>query len=177
MNLTFTPIHIFRETSNVTFFDTYIKDSNGTDIVIHRNGAISPPGIAINEKYYVHNHQVDNNLVIEGNRTFTLLNPSWDEPHHIVYLKREMGALNIPAGTFHRSISGQKGSIVLNQAIRDNKFNAKEEFNPVKINNNLKLIKAKKEIPIIWYSDKGNINRIKEDKFSRYSMIKNNFNY
>ena len=166
MNLNFIPIQIFRETPNVTFFDADIKNSNGTDIVIHRNGAISPPGIGADEKYYIHNHQVDNNLVIEGSRTFTLLNPNWDEPHHVIYLKREMGALQIPIETYHRSISGQKGSIVLNQAIRDKLFNSEKEFKPINIKNKLELINARKEIPIIWYWDKGKVNKVKEDKFS-----------
>ena len=33
-----------------------------------------------------------------------------------------MGALQIPIGTYHRSISCKKGSIVLNQAMRDKKL-------------------------------------------------------
>ena len=51
-----------------------------------------------------------------------LINPSWDEPHHVIYLNRPMGALEIPIGTYHRSISGKEGSIVLNQPKRDKFF-------------------------------------------------------
>ena len=58
------------------------------------------------EQYYVHNHQIDHNLVITGERKFVLINPEWDEPHHVIYLNRKMGALEIPIGTYHRSISG-----------------------------------------------------------------------
>ena len=55
-------------------------------------------------------HQVDNNLVLEGSRTFKLLNPAWDHPHHIIHLIRAMGALQIPIGTYHRSMSSEEGS-------------------------------------------------------------------
>ena len=54
--------------------------------------------------------------MIEGSRKFTLINPKWDEPHHVIFLNRAMGALQIPIGTYHRSESGKEGSIVLNQA-------------------------------------------------------------
>ena len=43
MGLQFIPIHIFRETSSVTFFDTGVPESNGTDIVAHHGAAISLP--------------------------------------------------------------------------------------------------------------------------------------
>ena len=115
MELRFFPISIFRETRKVTFFDAGIDSSNGSDVVIHSGEAISPPDDLKDEQYYVHNHQIDHNLVITGERTFVLINPSWDEPHHVIYLNRSMGALEIPVGTYHRSISGKEGSIVLNQ--------------------------------------------------------------
>ena len=87
-----------------------------------------------------------------------------------------MGALQIPIGTYHRSISGQKGSIVLNQAFRDNSFNAKEEFNPIYLNSSENLIKAKRETPIIWYWDKNRINKIYDDTFSLNNLIKQYLN-
>ena len=64
------------------------------------------------EQYYIHRHQIDHNLVIEGSRKFTLINPKWDEPHHVIFLNRAMGAMKIPIGTYHRSESGKEGSIV-----------------------------------------------------------------
>ena len=141
MKLNFVPVNIFRETPEVTFLDASVEDSNGSDVVIHRGGATSPPDLNSFEQYYVHYHQTDNNLVLEGDRIFTLLNPLWDEPHHIIYLNRFMGALQIPIGTFHRSISGKDGSIVINQAIRDKQFEAKTEFNPISIENRIDLQK------------------------------------
>ena len=42
MRLTFVPIHVFRETPAVTFFDASVEGSNGTDVVAHHGVAISP---------------------------------------------------------------------------------------------------------------------------------------
>ena len=128
MRLKFIPIHVFRETPQVSFFDAGVKGSNGADIVIHHKNAISPPDDENFEQYYIHNHQIDHNLVIKGSRTFTLLNPKWDEPHHVIFLNRQMGALEIPIGTYHRSESGHEGSIVLNQATRDSDYDQKKRI-------------------------------------------------
>ena len=165
MKLNFVPVNIFRETPEVTFLDASVEDSNGSDVVIHRGGATSPPDLNGFEQYYVHHHQIDNNLVLEGDRTFTLLNPLWDEPHHIVYLRRCMGALTIPIGTFHRSISGKNGSIVINQAIRDTKFEPSQEFDPISIEKRQVLQKAKSIEPIIWFWKNGEIQRMKDSLF------------
>ena len=43
MRLTFIPIHVFRETPQVSFFDVGVKESNAADIVIHHKNAVSPP--------------------------------------------------------------------------------------------------------------------------------------
>jgi hypothetical protein len=88
--------------------------------------------------------------VTEGSRIFTLINPEWDEPHHIVYLNRAMGALQIPIGTYHRSISKHEGSIVLNQAIRDEKFNPKNEFTPFNLRGRKDLQETQKKNPVYW---------------------------
>ena len=165
MELNFVPVNIFRETPSVTFLDASIKYSNCSDVVIHRGSATSPPILNGFEQYYVHHHQVDNNLVLEGNRTFTLLNPLWDEPYHIVYLHRSMGALQIPKGTFHRSISGKNGSIVINQAIRDEQFEPTTEFNPISIENRIDLQQAKSTEPIIWLWKDSAVKRMKNSLF------------
>ncbi len=108
MGLNFIPIHVFRKTPQVSFFEIGVRGSNGADVVIHDNNSISPPDDDNFEHYYIHHHQIDHNLVIEGSRIFTLINPKWDEPHHVIFLNREMGALQIPIGTYHRSESGKK---------------------------------------------------------------------
>jgi len=159
MELKFCSTTIFRETPKVTFFDAGIESSNGCDVVIHSGKAISPPDEFENEQYYVHNHQIDNNLVITGERKFILINPDWDEPHHVIYLNRYMGALKIPKGTYHRSISGKGGSIVLNQPIKDKFFDPKKEFIPQRLNK-LSLIKARKSPPVYWIWENDQIKRL-----------------
>ena len=123
---------VFRETKDVVFYDISVEESNASDLVIHEGPAVSPPDDAVGAKqFYVHYHQVDHNRVLKGERTFELVNPEWEHPYHIVYLNRSSGALIIPRGTWHRSISGEKGSIVINQAIRDDLFRQENEFIPV----------------------------------------------
>ena len=165
MKLKFMPTTIFRETPKVVFFDAGLEESNGCDIVIHSEEAISPQDDNC-EQYYVHNHQVDHNLVITGERTFVLLNPSWDEPHHVIYLNRSMGALKIPIGTYHRSISGKEGSIVLNQPKRNEFFDPAKEFIPQKLDKK-SLIKAKKSPPVYWIYDNNQIKRVSFNPLER----------
>ena len=159
MELRFFPITVFRQTPKVTFFDAGIDKSNGSDVVIHSGEAISPPDDLQNEQYYVHYHQIDHNLVIKGERKFVLINPSWDEPHHVIYLNRSMGALEIPIGTYHRSISGKEGSIVLNQPIRDKFFDSAKEFIPKKLDKT-SFIKARNSQPVYWIYENNQIKRI-----------------
>ena len=159
MRLHFIPIHVFRETPSVTFFDAGVPGSNGTDVVAHHGAATSPPDQDGSEQYYVHRHQVDNNLLLEGSRTFTLLNPAWDHPHHIIHLIRAMGALQIPIGTYHRSVSSEEGSLVLNQSMRDQGFDYRTEFIPVRLEEREDLLKAQATIPWIWSWKDGHICR------------------
>jgi len=162
MELKFCPTTIFRETPKVTFFDAGLESTNGCDVVIHSGEAISPPDDFQNEQYYVHNHQIDHNLVIAGERTFVLINPLWDEPHHVIYLNRSMGALEIPIGTYHRSISCKEGSIVLNQSTRDKFFDSAKEFVPKKLDEKV-LIKARKSQPVYWIYENNQIKRFSFD--------------
>ncbi len=162
MKLKFMPTTIFRETPKVTFFDAGLEESNGCDVVIHSEEAVSPPNDFKDEQYYVHEHQTDHNLVITGERKFILINPSWDEPHHIIYLKRTMGALEIPIGTYHRSISGKEGSIVLNQPTRDESFDPSKEFIPQKLDK-VTLIKARRSAPIYWIWENDQIKRVRSN--------------
>ena len=161
MLLHFVPIRVFRETPQVSFFDAGVNGSNGADVVIHHKNAISPPNDGNFEQYYIHHHQIDHNLVIEGSRKFTLINPTWDEPHHVIFLNRAMGALQIPIGTYHRSESEKEGSIVLNQATRDNAFDQTKEFSPVSLRSSKKLRKARQAHPVYWIWEKERIKRIK----------------
>ena len=163
MLLNFVPIRVFRETHQVSFFDASINGSNGSDVVIHHKDAISPPNDGSFEQYYIHHHQIDHNLVIDGNRTFTLINPDWDEPHHVIFLNRAMGALQIPIGTYHRSESEKEGSIVINQATRDKNFDPKKDFSPVSLRSNKQLRRAKETNPVYWVWTGDKIKRLTVD--------------
>jgi len=83
-----------------------------------------------------------------------------------------MGALEIPIGTYHRSISGKEGSIVLNQPKRDKLFDPAKEFIPQKINK-LDLIKARKSQPVFWIMENDQIKRLRFNPLERKAAIFN----
>ena len=89
-----------------------------------------------------------------------MINPRWDDPHHVIFLSRPMGALEIPIGTYHRSQSGKEGSIVLNQATRDGVFDPIKEFSPVSLNSNKELRRARQVNPVYWIWAEDKIKRI-----------------
>ena len=123
---------VFRETPDVIFYDISVEESNAQDLVVHTNAAISPPNDMVGAKqFYIHRYQQDHNRVLSGERTFELVNYNWKCPYHIVHLNIYSGALVIPRETFHRSVSGEGGSVVINQSTRDDLFRAETEFRPV----------------------------------------------
>ena len=131
---------VFRETDSVVFYDISVEGCNAQDLVVHTGPAISPPDDVIGaQQFYIHQHQIDNNRVLSGSRQFQIINFSWKYPYHIVNLNRSSGALVIPKNTYHRSVSGENGSILINQAIRDEQFDASTEFTPVSAAQNIKL--------------------------------------
>ena len=142
---------VFRETEDVIFYDISVEESNASDLVIHSGPAMSPPNDSVGAiQFYIHSFQDDYNRVVSGERTFELVNYNWKYPYHIVNLNVHNGALLIPRGTYHRSVSGQYGSIVINQAKRYDGFSAETEFIPVSCATNKKLYDALvKEKPVI----------------------------
>ena len=142
---------VFRETPDVIFYDISVEESNAQDLVVHTNAAVSPPDDMVGAKqFYIHRYQQDHNRVLSGERTFELVNYNWKCPYHIVHLNIYSGALVIPRETFHRSVSGESGSIVINQAERFDVFNADKEFIPVSTAENPELYKIlKHEKPVI----------------------------
>tara|TARA_R100001510_G_scaffold25388_1_gene22277 strand:- start:679 stop:1152 length:474 start_codon:yes stop_codon:yes gene_type:complete len=123
---------VFRETEDVIFYDISVEESNASDLVVHTGAAISPPNDMVGAKqFYIHAFQDDYNRVVSGQRTFELVNLEWKYPYHIVHLDVHSGALIIPRMTYHRSVSGEQGSIVINQAKRYEGFDPSEEFIPV----------------------------------------------
>ena len=121
----------FRNTAGVRFQDISVPGSNGIDLVEHTGPAISPPRLEGMKQFYVHAHQTDHNRVIQGTRLFELVFPGWATPHWYVYLDAATGALEIPPGCLHRSVSGKDGSLLLNHAVRDDQYDETKEFHPV----------------------------------------------
>ena len=123
---------VFRETEDVIFYDISVDESNASDLVVHTGTATSPPDDMVGAKqFYIHSFQDDYNRVVSGERTFELVNFEWKYPYHIVHLNVQSGALIIPRETYHRSVSGEGGSIVINQAKRYDGFDSTQEFVPV----------------------------------------------
>ena len=120
----------FRDTPAVRFFDVTVDTSNARDLVIHSGPAISPPDDPDSGawQFYLHPHQEDNLLAASGGRTFYLVNLAWTKPFHIVRLQSGGDILRIPPGTFHRSVSDPDGSVVLNQAVREEGVSLLQEF-------------------------------------------------
>ena len=108
---------------------------------------------------------MDHNRVLSGERTFELVNFDWKFPYHIVHMNRRSGALVVPIGTYHRSISGEDGSIVINQAVRDEEFNPDTEFIPVSAGNNPELYRVLvHEQPVIHDIGENNLGQIQKAK-------------
>ena len=134
---------VFRETEDVIFYDISVDESNASDLVVHTGAATSPPDDMVGAKqFYIHSFQDDYNRVVSGERTFELVNFEWKYPYHIVHLNVQSGALIIPRETYHRSVSGEEGSIVINQAKRYDGFDATQEFVPVSAAEVKKLYKV-----------------------------------
>ena len=142
---------VFRETEDVIFYDISVDESNAADLVVHTGAAVSPPDDCVGAKsFYIHGFQDDYNRVVSGERTFELVNTTWRYPYHIVRLDVHSGALIIPRGTFHRSVSGENGSIVINQAKRYDGFDPSAEFYPVSCATNIELYNVlTREKPVI----------------------------
>lgn len=123
------PYERFRDTPSVRFFDITVAESNARDLVIHSGPAVSPPDDENGAwQFYLHPHQEDNLLALHGGRTFFLVNFGWNYPFHIVRLDTGGDILRIPPGTFHRSVSDPEGSVVLNQAVREENASLVREF-------------------------------------------------
>lgn len=124
------PYEKFRDTPAVRFFDITVPTSNARDLVVHSGPAVSPPDDPSSGawQFYLHPHQEDNLLALDGGRTFYLVNLGWNYPFHIVRLESGGDILRIPPGTFHRSVSDPDGSLVLNQAVREEGASVVREF-------------------------------------------------
>jgi hypothetical protein len=125
-----TPFEKVRDTPSVRLFDITVPKSNARDLVVHSGPAVSPPDDPKSGawQFYLNPHQENNLLAMQGGLTFFLVNLSWNYPFHIVRLECGGEILRIPPGTFYRSVSDPDGSLVLNQAVRNEGANMIREF-------------------------------------------------
>ena len=119
---------------------------NGIDRVIHKADGVSPgPVEGVKRPWYMHTHQDDNLMVLQGERyveifcpkemkmeTF-LITPEKVYKNDKLYCN-EPAMVVWPAGIFHRIMSGPTGSISVNFATRKPGFDLKNNFDIYDLN-------------------------------------------
>lgn len=139
----------FRRTEGV-MFDIMIKDMvpkiHAIDRVLHTGGAVSPGKVDEYERpWYMHTHQADNLLVLQGKRYVEIYTPEHGKVEYFVvtpeYIEHngeiilEGGGLVVwPRFVFHRIKSGEEGSASVNLATHYDDFNIKTNFNIYDLN-------------------------------------------
>lgn len=133
----------FRRTEGVSF-DIVPMDSlpgiDGIDRVIHRGSAVSPGPVGeVARPWYLHFHQEDNLLVLQGTRTVDIYTVEHGrvetfiiEPERIQQQGKTIldgpGMVVWPCNVFHRIVSGPQGSASLNFARRYAGFDVRTNF-------------------------------------------------
>lgn len=142
------PLRVLRRTLGVKFDEMVPSDIpkiHGIDRVIHKPNSVSPGPIEdvtppVKRPWYMHPYQDDNLLVLQGTRYVDIHNVKTKESASfiitpdVVYKNDKLyydGPAMIvwPAGTFHRIISGEEGSISINFATRLSNFDLSDNFN------------------------------------------------
>ena len=133
----------FRKTEGVSFDIVPMASLpriDGIDRVLHARGAFSPGSVGDLERpWYVHPHQEDNLLVLQGKRTVDIYTRAVGrmetfvvEPHRILKDGKVIfdgpAMLVWPCNVYHRIISGPEGSASLNFAVRYEGFDIKTNF-------------------------------------------------
>lgn len=135
---------VFRKTEGVTFDNIPLEEVqpiSAIDRVIHANNAFSPgPTEGVDRPWYMHPHQADNLVVLQGVRFVELFSMKT----HVLskfevgpdYVKQD-GELVISGGcmltwpthVFHRIITGEEGSASINFANHEENINMETNFN------------------------------------------------
>lgn len=139
------PLIPFRRTAGVLFDSVpmaAIPGISAIDRVIHQGGAVSPGGVGgVAQPWYMHPHQDDNLLVLQGVRHVDLYSESHGRLESFkVYPDRlEDGGGEVvydgpcllvwPTRVFHRIVSGENGSASLNFAVHYEGFDIRTNFN------------------------------------------------
>lgn len=134
----------FRRTEGVAF-DIMVKSTipkiDAIDRVIHKGGAVSPGAVGdVERPWYMHPHQADNLLVLQGTRYVDIYYPEHGKVEHFEvtpdYVKHngelifEGGAILVwPKNVFHRIVSGDDGSASVNLATHYDGFDIRTNFN------------------------------------------------
>lgn len=138
-----------RKTTGVAFdlipYDI-LKKADSVDRVIHNSSAISPGRTeAVDCPWYMHPHQEDNLLVLNGTRHIDLYTAAHGKietfivtPYHILqngkFLIKEPAMLIWPRKVFHRVRSDKEGSASVNFAVHNKGFDIKTNFNIYDLN-------------------------------------------
>ena len=139
----------FRKTEGVSFDIVpmkYLPKIDGIDRVVHKGGALSPGSVGnVERPWYIHPHQEDNLLVLQGLRMVDIYTLEYRrlehftvEPERIFHngkLVYEGAAMLVwPTNVFHRIVSGDGGSVSLNFAVRSSGFDIDTNFSVYDLN-------------------------------------------
>ena len=134
----------FRKTSGVSFDilpKSLVPKIDAVDRVIHKNRAVSPGPVGdILEPWYMHPHQDDNLIVLQGMRHVEIYTKahgriesfivSPERIEHNDKLLYDGPALLVwPRGVFHRIKSGETGSASINLATHYDGIDMRSNFN------------------------------------------------
>jgi hypothetical protein len=134
----------FRKTEGVSFDilpRNLVPKVDAVDRVIHKNRAVSPGPVGnISEPWYMHSHQDDNLIVLQGIRYVEIYTKAHGRiesfiitPERIEHNNRILydgpGLLVWPRNVFHRIKSGDNGSASINLATHYEGIDMKTNFN------------------------------------------------
>ena len=143
------PLTPFRRTPNVSF-DCLpmgaLPHINAVDRVIHKSNAVSPGPVGdVERPWYMHPHQDDNLMVLQGTRYVDIYRKRYEKMEHFVVRADHIGKdgrilydgpamLVWPRGVFHRIRTGEDGSASLNFAVHYGGFEIQTNFNIYDLN-------------------------------------------
>ena len=134
----------FRKTPGVVFDvipTECIAHIDSIDRVIHEKMAVSPAQVGDTERpWYMHAHQEDNLIVLQGTRHVDIYTPAHGKVEHFTVTASEVyknddliceGSVMLvwPRGVFHRIVSEESGSASINLAAHFDGFDIENNFN------------------------------------------------
>ena len=138
-----------RRTKGVEFDiipEDFLKDVSGVDRVIHHSCALSPGTVEnVERPWYMHPHQRDNLVVLDGERHIDLYNKEHGKIEKFIVTRNQIymngklvcdhpASLTWPENVFHRIQSMEAGSVSVNFAQRTKGFDIKNNFSIYDLN-------------------------------------------